>query len=167
MRKLFLFLFLASLSFVADAQTIKFAAFSSDSVMKVMPDYIAAQATLKELRGQYNAEVKRTEEDFNNKYEAFIEVYSSLDTNIRNKRQTELQELMVKGMAFKDEAGRLLRKAEADAMAPVRARIDDALAEVAKEYGYAFVLDKDKGAVPYVNIELCDDITELLKNKLK
>jgi len=166
MKKLFLFLVTAALSFAADAQTIKFASFSYDSVMYSMPDYEVAQATLQELRKQYDTEVKRTEEDFNNKYEDFIEVYGGLDTNIRNKRQGELQELMAKGIAFKEEAQRLLRKAEDDALAPIRARIADTLNAVARENGYAFVLNTDKGAVPYTDAAQCEDITALLKERL-
>ena len=134
--------------------------------MHVMPDYKAALATLADLRKQYDAEIKRTEDDFNAKYESFIEVYSGLDINIRNKRQNELQELMARGMAFKEETRRLLRNAEKDLLKPVRARIDAALTEVAQENGYDFVLNTDNNAIPYTNPEISEDITMLLKEKL-
>ncbi|MCI5911882.1 MAG: OmpH family outer membrane protein [Prevotella sp.] len=166
MKKLFLLLALVALPFVADAQTAKYATFSYDSVMHVMPDYKAALATLADLRKQYDAEIKRTEDDFNAKYESFIEVYSGLDINIRNKRQNELQELMARGMAFKEETRRLLRNAEKDLLKPVRARIDAALTEVAQENGYDFVLNTDNNAIPYTNPEISEDITMLLKEKL-
>ena len=166
MKKLFLLLALVALPFVADAQTAKYATFSYDSVMHVMPDYKAALATLADLRRQYDAEIKRTEDDFNAKYESFIEVYSGLDINIRNKRQNELQELMARGMAFKEETRRLLRNAEKDLLKPVRARIDAALTEVAQENGYDFVLNTDNNAIPYTNPEISEDITMLLKEKL-
>ena len=166
MKKLFLLLALVALPFVADAQTAKYATFSYDSVMHVMPDYKAALATLADLRKQYDAEIKRTEDDFNAKYESFIEVYSGLDINIRNKRQNELQELMARGMAFQEETRRLLRNAEKDLLKPVRARIDAALTEVAQENGYDFVLNTDNNAIPYTNPEISEDITMLLKEKL-
>ena len=166
MKKLFLLLALVALPFVADAQTAKYATFSYDSVMHVMPDYKAALATLADLRKQYDAEIKRTEDDFNAKYESFIEVYSGLDINIRNKRQSALQELMARGMAFKEETRRLLRNAEKDLLKPVRARIDAALTEVAQENGYDFVLNTDNNAIPYTNPEISEDITMLLKEKL-
>lgn len=166
MKKLFLLLALVALPFVADAQTAKYATFSYDSVMHVMPDYKAALATLADLRKQYDAEIKRTEDDFNAKYESFIEVYSGLDINIRNKRQNELQELMARGMAFKEETRRLLRNAEKNLLKPVRARIDAALTEVAQENGYDFVLNTDNNAIPYTNPEISEDITMLLKEKL-
>lgn len=166
MKKLFLLLALVALPFAADAQTAKYATFSYDSVMHVMPDYKAALAALADLRKQYDAEIKRTEDDFNAKYESFIEVYSGLDINIRNKRQSELQELMARGMAFKEETRRLLRNAEKDLLKPVRARIDAALTEVAQENGYDFVLNTDNNAIPYTNPEISEDITMLLKEKL-
>lgn len=166
MKRLFVFIMSAFLPFAVDAQAIKFASFSYDSVMYSMPDYEAAQATLQELRRQYDMEVKRTEDDFNSKYEDFIEVYGGLDPNIRNKRQGELQELMAKGIAFKEETRQLLRKAENDILAPLHARIAETLDALAREKGYAFVLNTDKGAVPYTDAELCEDITALLKERL-
>ena len=166
MKKLFLLLALVALPFVADAQTAKYATFSYDSVMHVMPDYKAALATLADLRKQYDAEIKRTEDDFNAKYESFIEVYSGLDINIRNKRQNELQELMARGMAFKEETRRLLRNAEKNLLKPVRARIDAALTEVSQENCYDFVLNTNNNAIPYTNPEISEDITMLLKEKL-
>lgn len=167
MKKLFLFFAFAAVSFAADAQNIKFASFGYDSVMCSMPDYEAAQATLRELRKQYDTEVKRTEEDFNNKYEDFLEVQGELDPTIRNKRQGELQELMAKGIAFKEEAHKLLRKAEKELLAPVHARIKEALDNVAWENGYAFVLNTDNNAVPYTDPDMCEDITGILKERLK
>lgn len=167
MKKLFLLLALVALPFVADAQTAKYATFSYDSVMHVMPDYKAALAALADLRKQYDAEIKRTEDDFNAKYESFIEVYSGLDINIRNKRQSELQELMARGMAFKEETRRLLRNAEKDLLKPVCARIDAALTAIAQEHGYAFVLNRDNNTVPFTDPAQCDDITEELKEQLR
>lgn len=167
MKKLFLLLALAALPFVAGAQTAKYATFSYDSVMHVMPDYKAALATLADLRKQYDAEIKRTEDDFNANYESFIEAYSGLDTNIRNKRQNELQELMARGMTFKDEARRLLSEAENNLMKPVRELINTALTAIAHKHGYAFVLNRDNNSVPFADPTQCDDITEELKEQLR
>ena len=38
-----------------------------------MPDYAVAQQKLSDLRAQYNAELQRVEQDFNTKYEEFLE----------------------------------------------------------------------------------------------
>lgn len=167
MSKLLFFVMLLCFPLVSDAQDFKYASFSYDEVLHSMPDYEKAQQTLKELKAQYEEEIKRTEEDFNNKYEDFLEVQEGLDVNIRNKRQGELHELLVKGVAFKDEANRLIGQAENDLLAPVRSRIADALAVMGKEKGYVFILNRDNNAIPYIDSALCEDVTETLKEMLE
>ncbi|MBQ7420921.1 MAG: OmpH family outer membrane protein [Prevotella sp.] len=167
MKKLFLFLFILAMPFVADAQTLRFGYYSQDEVFRFMADYARAQNSLDTLRQQFDAETKRTSEEFNNKYEEFLEVQQSLAPTIRNKRQVELQEMMNRGIAFKEEAQRLLRRAEQDAFAPVRQRLVSAVRKLGQERGYAFILNADNDVLPYVDTSLGDDITETLKDLLK
>lgn len=89
---------------------IRFGYLSCDSVLHSMPEYNAAMKNLKELKAKYDSEMKRVEDEFNNKYELFLEGQSDFAPSIRQKRQAELQELMEKNMAFKEEARRLLEK---------------------------------------------------------
>ena len=128
MKKLIISLMIAALPMIGSAQSLRFAYLSYDKVMKSMPEYASAMANIDKLRIQYDAEIKRTEEEFNNKYEEFLEVQSTLAPSIRNKRQVELQDMMNRGIAFKSEAERLLKQAEDDAMAPVRSKLTDAIA---------------------------------------
>ncbi len=50
--------------------------------------------------------MKRATDEFNLKYEAFLDGLKDFAPAIRMKRQAELQELMEKNMAFKQEAAR-------------------------------------------------------------
>ena len=54
-------------------------------------------------------------------------------------------------MAFKQEATRLLQQAEADAMAPLKARLNQAIAKVGAQKALAFILNTDNNAAPYLN----------------
>lgn len=89
---------------------IRFGYLSCDSVLHSMPEYNAAMKNLKELKAKYDSEMKRVEDEFNNKYELFLEGQSDFAPSIRQKRQAELQELMEKNMAFKEEARAFLKK---------------------------------------------------------
>lgn len=96
---------------VADAQN-RIAFFSYDEAMHAMPEYEAARKNLGLLRAKYDAEIKRAEDEFNNKYEEFLDGQRDFAPLILQKRQAELQELMRKNVAFKAEAERLLEQAE-------------------------------------------------------
>lgn len=165
MKKLFLLIVLGVLSLTANAQT-RFGYFSFDNVLKSMPDYVMAQRSIDDLRQKYDAEMKRAEDEFNSKYEEFLDVQKDLVPAILRKRQAELQEMMQKNINFKNESQRLLKQAEADAFAPVKNKLHNALTKVGQAQGYAFILNTDGDACPYVNPEMGEDATELIKEAL-
>lgn len=165
MKKLFLLIVLGVLSLTANAQT-RFGYFSFDNVLKSMPDYVMAQRSIDDLRQKYDAEMKRAEDEFNSKYEEFLDVQKDLVPAILRKRQAELQEMMQKNINFKNESQRLLKQAEADAFAPVKNKLYNALTKVGRAQGYAFILNTDGDACPYVNPEMGEDATELIKEAL-
>ena len=165
MKKLFLLIVLGVLSLTANAQT-RFGYFSFDNVLKSMPDYVMAQRSINDLRQKYDAEMKRAEDEFNSKYEEFLDVQKDLVPAILRKRQAELQEMMQKTSNFKNESQRLLKQAEADAFAPVKNKLYNALTKVGQAQGYAFILNTDGDACPYVNPEMGEDATELIKEAL-
>lgn len=166
MKKLFLLIVFGVLSLTANAQT-RFGYFSFDNVLKSMPDYVMAQRSIDDLRQKYDAEMKRAEDEFNSKYEEFLDVQKDLVPAILRKRQAELQEMMQKNINFKNESQRLLKQAEADAFAPVKNKLYNALTKVGQAQGYAFILNTDGDACPYVNPEMGEDATELIKEALK
>lgn len=165
MKKLFLLIVLGVLSLTANAQT-RFGYFSFDNVLKSMPDYVLAQRSIDNLRQKYDAEMKRAEDEFNSKYEEFLDVQKDLVPAILRKRQAELQEMMQKNINFKNESQRLLKQAEADAFAPVKNKLYNAITKVGQAQGYAFILNTDGDACPYVNPEMGEDATELIKEAL-
>ena len=165
MKKLFLLIVLGVLSLTANAQT-RFGYFSFDNVLKSMPDYVMAQRSIDDLRQKYDAEMKRAEDEFNSKYEEFLDVQKDLVPAILRKRQAELQEMMQKNINFKNESQRLLKQAEADAFAPVKNKLYNALTKVGQAQGYAFILNTDGDACPYVNPEMGEDATALIKEAL-
>lgn len=165
MKKLLLLIVLGVLSLTANAQT-RFGYFSFDNVLKSMPDYVMAQRSIDDLKQKYDAEMKRAEDEFNSKYEEFLDVQKDLVPAILRKRQAELQEMMQKNINFKNESQRLLKQAEADAFAPVKNKLYNALTKVGQAQGYAFILNTDGDACPYVNPEMGEDATELIKEAL-
>ncbi len=166
MKKLFFFLLLLALPIMASAQ-IRFGYFSYDAILKSTTDYQLAQRSVEDLRLKYDAEMKRAEKEFNDKYEEFLEVQRDLVPSILRKRQSELQEMMEKNIAFKNDAQKLLQQAETDAYAPVKRKLNEAVQRVGRERGYAFVINTDNDACPYVNPEMGEDATEAIKAAIK
>lgn len=164
MKKLISLLFLA-LPMAASAQVV-IGYFSYDSVLFSLPEYAEAEAALERLAMQYDDEMVRAADDFNAKYEEFLDVQSTLAPSILRKRQLELQDIMDDNEAFRLEAIRLLEQARVEAMAPLHAKVDAAVVQTARERGYAVVVNTDSGACSYLNPEMSEDITSAVKARL-
>jgi outer membrane protein len=167
MKKLILFLLLlATMPAMAQGE-LKFGFLSYNIVMQAMPEYAAMQNSMAELREKYEAEQKRVENDFNKKYEEFLDGQKSFPKTILQKRQSELQEMLDKNVAFKKESQRLLKQAEEDAMAPIQARLATALDTIGKERGFAFIVNTDEKATLWLNPSLGEDITATVIEQLQ
>ncbi|MEE1091613.1 MAG: OmpH family outer membrane protein [Prevotella sp.] len=166
MRKTTLLILLFILPLIACAQ-VKFGYLSYSDAISSMPDNSIVKERLGKLKSQYDKEMKRVEDEFNAKYEVFLDEMSTLATPIRNKRQSELQEMMEKNIAFKNEARRLLKQAEEDLYMPLREKLNATLAKIGSERGYAFILNTDNNACPYTDPTMGEDINDTVKQALR
>ena len=140
---------------------------SYQEALKSMPQYAMVQKKMENLRSQYQAETLRVEEEFNRKYEEFLEGQREFPKTILQKRQTELQQLMEKNIEFKANSLKELDAAEKEAMAPLRLRLNDVLREIGINKGYAFIYDTDTKALPFLNPEMGDNINLIVKDALQ
>lgn len=146
---------------------ISFGYLSYQEALESMPQYALVQKQMEELRGQYQAETLRVEEEFNRKYEEFLEGQREFPKTILQKRQTELQQMMEKNIEFKANSLKELDTAEKEAMAPLRLRLNDVLREIGMKKGFAFIYDTDTKALPFLNTESGEDINILVQDALK
>jgi len=148
-------------------QTYLFGYFSYSTILKSMTEYQKVQQDIATLRKQYDAEAKRVEDEFNRKYEDFLEGQRDFAPSILKKRQNELQDLLDRNVAFKQEAQRLLQQAEQDALAPLKARVSEAMGQLAAIRGYAFIINTDGDALPWVDPTRGEDINATLLSILQ
>ena len=151
---------------VMNRQVLRFAYLSYDQALKAVPGYELAKQSLDNLKAKYEAEQKRTEQDFNLKYEEFLDGQRDFPETILRKRQTELREMLERNIAFKKEIVEQLAVAEAQLFDPLKELLNSALTKIAIENGYAFILNTDQNAVPFIHPALGVDINEKVKQTL-
>lgn len=144
----------------------KFGYVSYKEIVKALPEYTVVEVHLDELQAKYEAEIERSDREFNQKYADFIEVQSQLPDNIRIKRHKELQELMEKSMAFKHEVNSAMREARREMMKPLHDKVDEAVMKVCVDGGYDYILNTDNHAYVAINPANGADVTEQLKQML-
>lgn len=164
--KRILFALLTIVSMTAIAQS-KFGYVSYMEIVKALPEYNLVEAHLDELQAKYEAEIERSDREFNQKYTDFIEEQSQFPDNIRIKRHKELQELMEISMEFKGEVNRAMREARKEMMKPLYEKVDEAVMKVCVDGDYDYVLNTDNRMYIAINPKNGKDLTELIKKELK
>ena len=154
-------------SYAQENVTCRFGFLSYETALQSMPDYAKAQKKLTDLKAQYQAETRRVEDEFNRKYEEFLDGQRDFPKTILQKRQTELQELMERNIAFKEKSREELAQIEKETLAPLKIRLIELLGKIGQERGYAFIYDTDTKALPFINLTSGEDINQLVKNALK
>lgn len=165
MRRI-IFILLTFVSLTAIGQS-KFGYVSYMEIVKALPEYNLVEAHLDELQAKYEAEIERSDREFNLKYADFIEEQSQLPDNIRMKRHKELQQLMEISMEFKGEVNRTMREARKEMMKPLYEKVDEAAMKVCVDKGYDYILNTDNRMYIAINPNNGKDITEQLKKELK
>jgi putative cationic outer membrane protein ompH len=151
----------------AQENTLRFGYISYQEALKAMPEYNTSLQEIEALKGKYAEELKRVEDEFNVKYEDFLNKQKDFAPSILRKRQAELQDLIKRNVAFKEESQRLLKQAEQESNAVLRTKLNTILTQLGVEHGLAFVLNTDNDAAPYVNKLLGEDLLPFVKETLK
>ncbi len=168
--KKFLLVIFACIAMAAQAQdnapALKFGYLSYDLALKSMKEYATVQMRMDSMRSAFNAEMQRVEDEFNRKYEDFLDGQKDFPRTILLKRQTELQEMLQKNVAFKQQSVQEMKDTEAQLMAPLRIHLNEAIATIAREQGLALVINTDANACPFIEPAMGVDVNELVVKKL-
>lgn len=148
-------------------QQFKYGYFSYQQALESMNGYAIAKHNLSELKAKYEAEMKRAEDEFNAKYEEFLDGQKDFAPAILKKRQAEIKELMEKNLAFKDESKQQLKQAEKELFAPLKTKLANAILKVGKDKGYAFILNTDSNTAPFINPTIGEDANGFIKDAAK
>lgn len=141
------------------------------AIITSTPEFKSAQEELKVLNDSKTKEVQ-------DMYAAYQEKQNTANEKIRNRSEANSQEvdaeLQVLGSEIQDIENRInevqraaqeeLNKKEQELFEPIQKKVVDAINSVAKEKGYAYVLDISSGSIPY--FQGGDDLTEDIKTKL-
>ena len=141
---------------------------SYDSALVSMPEYAIAQQQIAQTRQAYDDEMKRVEKEFNDKYEEFLENRKDYPRTILLKRQTELQELLEKNIAFKNQSRQELQQIERQILAPLRIRLNETIATIARQQQLTMVVNTDSNACPFIepmqSVDLNETVIRALRN---
>ena len=142
-------------------QAQKFATVNTDSVLAALPTYKAVEKELENYRKQALAQAQTMQQRLREKYEELIQMSPSSTPAIEIKAaQQEFQKAQENYQKFEQTFQQNFAKKNRELLQPMRDRISDAIATLAKEKGYDFVFPT--GAFLYPSKDAADATNTLI-----
>ena len=137
---------------------------NTQEIIQAMPEYNKAKTEIDALQAQYEADLKSMQDELQKKGEAFDKEQASLPENIKQRRQTELQEMYQKIQQSYQDNQQALQKASAEKMQAIQAKVMEAVNAIGKDGGYVYIMEL--GSQLYISSTLSTDVTAQVKAKL-
>ena len=164
MKKIILCAICAICGFTTANAQAKFGHVNTQEVIQAMPEYNKAKTEIDALQAQYEADLKSMQDELQKKGEAFEKEQASLPENIKQRRQTELQEMYQKIQQSYQDNQQALQKASSEKMQAIQAKVMEAINAIGKDGGYVYIMEL--GSQLYISTTLSTDVTAQVKAKL-
>jgi len=161
MKKLILAGVMALGIFGASAQT-KIGYISLDELIGVMPEAEKADGELKEYQASLAQQGQDMMKELGDKDSLFVKDSAKLSPSMREIKRNELIALYQKVQGWNQQAQDMYQQKLQEKVAPLREKAMQTVQAVAKENGYAYVLDANSVMVGPPG----DNLIELVKKKL-
>lgn len=166
MKKIILTILTVTFVTVLFAQTpIKIGYINSQELLQIMPESDTAQMKLEKATKEYQDQFQVMQVEYNKKKQEFMEKQNTYSGLIKQTKDAELQQIGQRLQQFQQSASEDLQKQRNDIFKPVLDKANKAIADVAKENGFTYILDLSQGTVLY-HADSSNDILPLVKQKL-
>ncbi len=165
LRAVVLSVFLASVS----VAQMKIGHINSEAIMQSLPEAQDAQKSLDAQVAQWEAEVKKMQDDWKKKYDDYDKRKLILTDQTRAETERELRQLDQAISDYRNKKfgqnGELFQK-QNEVMKPIQNKIFKVLEEIAKDDGYDYVFDKS-GDILMLYATEKHDLTERVLGRMK
>lgn len=161
MKKLIVASVMALGFFTASAQT-KIGYISTEELISVMPEAATADKELEEYKGSLALQGQDMAKDADARAEQFVKDSAKLSASMKEIKRNEILEMYQKVQNWDQIAQQKYNQQAQLKLQPIRVKAMEAIKAVAKEAGYAYILDINSIIVA----PPADDIINLVKKKL-
>ena len=165
MLKKIILALLVALPMSAAAQ--KFGTVDINSIIETMPEVADLQRQLTEATQKYEAEFQKLVEEVNKLYTEYQQIAEDPATpqTIKDRRIQEITDRQQKVEQFRTTATQDLQRQQEQLMAPIQARMNDAIKAVGQEGGFTFIFPNEPSLILYQGVDVVD-VTPAVKTKL-
>lgn len=144
----------------------KFAHFNSADIIPNMKEYTTAQDEIQAMAKQFEDDLKLMQDELQKKSDEYQKEQANLLDNVKQRRETELNDLYQRMQQSYQDNQQALAKAQQDKLGAIQEKVLAAVKKVGEAGGYIYVVDTSTGAIPFINTQLSTDITDQIKKEV-
>lgn len=110
-------------------------------IFSQLPEYRKIESELKVFESQLENQLKVKTQELETKYKTYQALASDTPDAIRKDRESELAYLQENLQKFREEAQASIQNKQSDLIKPVFAKVGKAIEDVAKENGFAYIIN--------------------------
>lgn len=153
---------------ISSAQTFKVGVVNAEVILKELPEAISASKSIEEAGLKIRDTLQMMQKDFEGRIESYRKQEAMMTAEGKRKEEESLNALRTRFLQYQEEklgnTGEVARMRE-NLLQPIRVKVNDAIAAVAKEEKLNLVLDKVAGLVLYNEDKA--DITYKVLDRMK
>jgi outer membrane protein len=144
----------------------KFGHINSEEIITAMPEFVKANAELKDLGTKYTEDLKKSQSEFDRKYQEFMQQKDSLPQAIGERRQKELEDMAARIRQSQQDAQDGMQKAQEAKLAPILQKVDAAVKAVGQAEGMIYIFDIAHTPIAYINEAQSVNLTPKVKARV-
>lgn len=150
---------------VAQAQTFKAAFVNSETIIKELPEAIAASKHIDEMGQKIRDTLQLMQKEFEERILNYRKQESMMTADARQKEEQAINGLRTRFMQYQEQKTAEVQQIRDNFLKPIREKVQAAIEAIAKEEKLNLVLDKVAGLVLYSEDKA--DITYKVLDKMK
>lgn len=154
---------IASISSYAQT-TFKFGTVDLDAVMQAMPETSVLEKELSNKSTQFQNQAKSMQEEFQSKYQAYVEQHDSLDELTRGVREDELNSLQQRAQQYQQSAYQQIQQYREQQLAMIQEKLFKAVKTVGEREKYTAIFPTNEAT--YYSSTQTTDVTNVVKAEL-
>ncbi|MDR0542812.1 MAG: OmpH family outer membrane protein [Dysgonamonadaceae bacterium] len=121
----------------------KIAYLSPREVIVIMPQYKQLQDSVQKTQAAIQKELDVLREEYNKKYQAFMNESDGLIESIKIRRMQEIQDLEQRAGVYSEQSQQELLQLQQTLMTPIQQKLQDAVQAVGKANGFTYILNAE------------------------
>ena len=164
MKKLIVAAIVAFTSIFSYAQTLKIGTVNLDEVMQAMPETSVLEKELSTRTTNFQTQAKSMQDEFQSKYQTYVEQHDSLDELTRGVREDELRSLQQRAEQYQQSAYQQINQYREQQLSMIQEKLFKAVKSVGDREKYLAIFPTNDAT--YFSPTQTTDVTAAIKTEL-